>query len=94
MQTLPYTTKYGFRIRTRNGAIVDKLLICGKDESDAERKLRQIYQGCEILESRTLETLLPRNGPISYEDVVNLISAPEAVSSCPFKDGAHGRLSR
>ena len=42
--------KYGFRIRTRCGLIVDKLLIHGKDEGDAERKLRQMYQYCEILE--------------------------------------------
>ena len=42
--------KYGFRIRTRCGLIVDKLLIHGRDEFDAERKLRQMYQHCKILE--------------------------------------------
>jgi hypothetical protein len=42
--------KYGFRIRTRGGLIVDNLLIYGRDESDAERKLRQMYQHCKILE--------------------------------------------
>ena len=42
--------KYGFRIRTRTGLIVDKLLIHGRDEIDAERKLRQMYQHCKILE--------------------------------------------
>ena len=42
--------KYGFRIRTRTGLIVDKLLIHARDEVDAERKLRQIYQHCKILE--------------------------------------------
>ena len=41
--------KYGFRIRTRSGLIVDKLLIHGKDEVDAVRKLRQMYQHCRIL---------------------------------------------
>ena len=43
-------TRYGFRIRTRSGLIVDNLLIHGKDEADAERKLRQMYQHCKILE--------------------------------------------
>jgi len=43
-------TKYGFRIRTRSGLIVDNLLIHGRDEVDAERKLRQMYQYCEILQ--------------------------------------------
>ena len=42
--------KYGFRIRTRSGLIVDNLLIHGRDESDAERKLRQMYQHCRILQ--------------------------------------------
>ncbi len=43
-------TKYGFRIRTRTGLIVDNLLIHGRDEIDAERKLRQMYQHCKILQ--------------------------------------------
>ncbi|MHB8667850.1 MAG: hypothetical protein ACYC7B_10105 [Burkholderiales bacterium] len=42
-------TKYGFRIRTRGGLIVDNLFIHGRDEVDAERKLRQMYQYCEVL---------------------------------------------
>ena len=42
--------KYGFRIRTRGGLIVENLLIHGKDEVDAERKLRQMYQHCNILQ--------------------------------------------
>ena len=46
----PVITKYGFRIRTRSGLIVDKLLIHGRDEVDAERKLRQMYQHCRILQ--------------------------------------------
>jgi hypothetical protein len=32
------------------GLIVDNLLIHGRDEIDAERKLRQMYQYCKILE--------------------------------------------
>jgi len=42
--------KYGFRICTRGGLIVDKLLIHGRDEVDAKRKLRQMYQHCRILQ--------------------------------------------
>ena len=81
---LPQTTKYGFRIRTRSGAAVDNLLIFGKDEFDAERKLRQIYLGCEILEvKRLLPNAAARGGPVSYEDVVDLISEPDA--SAPAK---------
>jgi hypothetical protein len=43
-------TKFGFRIRTRDGLIVDNLLIHGRDEVDAERKLRQMYRQCKVLE--------------------------------------------
>jgi len=75
---LPPTAKYGFRIRTRSGAVVDNLLIFGKDEPDAERKLRQIYLGCEILEAKRLVIQAQRNGPMTYEDVVDLISGPDS----------------
>src|SRR5690349_13191794 len=34
-------TKFGFKIRTRSGLVVDNLLIPGKDQADAERKLNQ-----------------------------------------------------
>jgi hypothetical protein len=70
------STKYGFRIRTRNGSVVENLLIFGKDEPDAERKLRQIYMGCEILEAKRLVIQAPRSRPVTYEDVVDLISDP------------------
>jgi hypothetical protein len=68
------SAKYGFRIRTRSGAVVDNLLIFGKDAPDAERKLRQIYLGCEILEARRMIIQAPRSGPVTYEEVVELIS--------------------
>ncbi len=74
MQPSSLSAKYGFRIRTRSGAVVDNLSIFGRDEPDAERKLRQIYLGCEILESRRQAVYSPRNGPLTYEDVVDLIS--------------------
>lgn len=48
--SLASMTKYGFRIRTRQGLVVEHLMIQGRDEADAERKLRQMYQYCEILE--------------------------------------------
>ena len=69
----PLTTKYGFRIRTRVGLILDKLLIPGRDAEDAERKLRQIYRDCEILECvcHQGEVATPVAG---FEDVVSLIT--------------------
>ncbi|OHC68795.1 MAG: hypothetical protein A2045_16025 [Rhodocyclales bacterium GWA2_65_20] len=66
-------TKYGFRIRTRVGLVVDNLLIHGRDEGDAERKLRQMYHGCEIIEC------VPMFGAVrglvaNFEEVAALIT--------------------
>src|SRR5256885_17164850 len=44
------TTKFGFRIRTPQGLVVEHLMIHGRDEADAERKLRQMYLNCEVME--------------------------------------------
>ncbi len=67
------SSKFGFRIRTRSGAVVENLLIFGRDEPDAERKLRQIYLGCEILEARRLVIQAARTGLLNFEDIVDLI---------------------
>jgi len=69
----PAFTKFGFRIRTRVGVVVDNLLIHGKDVSDAQRKLLQMYHGCEILEC-VCHSSRGRGVPASYEDVLALIS--------------------
>ncbi len=67
--------KYDFRIRTRNGAVVDNLSIYGRDEGEAERKLRQIYQGCEILEAHRRQAAFNGRLTVSYEDVMDLLTA-------------------
>jgi hypothetical protein len=67
-------TKYGFRIRTRVGLVVDNLLIQGRDEGDAERKLRQMYQGCEIIECAIVGTGGVRGPMASFEEVAGLIT--------------------
>ncbi len=45
----PPLGKFGFRIRTRAGLVIESLLIPGRDEEEAERKLLQLYRDCEIL---------------------------------------------
>jgi hypothetical protein len=42
-------TRYGFNIRTRTGQRVDNICIMAANQSDAERRLRQMYQHCEIV---------------------------------------------
>ena len=76
------TQKFGFRIRTRHGLVVEHLMIHGRDEADAERKLRQIYQHCEILERSVMQpaVMQPAFSPTaantgdSFEEIVSLIS--------------------
>ena len=74
------TQKFGFRIRTRHGLIVEHLMIHGRDEADAERKLRQIYQHCEILERSVMQpAVMQPASPAAatgetFEEIVSLIS--------------------
>jgi hypothetical protein len=77
------TTKFGFRIRTRQGLIVEHLMIHGRDEADAERKLRQMYLHCEILERSVMQpavmqpSLATPSGTgdgTSFEEIISLIS--------------------
>ena len=82
------TTKFGFRIRTRHGLVVEHLMIHGRDEADAERKLRQMYLHCEILERSVMRppvmqsavvapeviSLVKKTDGVSFEEVVSLIS--------------------
>jgi hypothetical protein len=76
------TTKFGFRIRTRQGLVVEHLMIHGRDEADAERKLRQMYLHCEILERSVMQPAVmqptlasaPPLDATSFEEIVSLIS--------------------
>ena len=40
--------KFEFSVLTRDRQKVDSILISGKDQADAERKLRQMYHHCEV----------------------------------------------
>ena len=63
--------KYGFRIRTRGGSVVENLVIHGRDREEAERKLRQVYHHCTVLESKVLEDQAEGD----FESVIGLIAA-------------------
>ena len=41
--------KFGFNIRTRTGHKVDNIVIMARDFDEAERRLRQMYTQCEIV---------------------------------------------
>jgi hypothetical protein len=44
--------RFGFSIRTKSGQRVDNVRIMAATRADAERRLRQMYQQCVIVERR------------------------------------------
>jgi len=66
--------RYGFNIRTRHGQRVDNITIMAATQSDAERRLRQMYHQCVIVECQ--EQRVPRRlEPLDVDSVIGLISA-------------------
>ena len=65
--------KYGFKIRTRGGSLVENLQVQAHDPAEAEQKIRQIYHYCEILECKEITPTLKKEG-LDLEDVVALIN--------------------
>ncbi len=67
--------KFDFSIRTRDGQRIVSVVISGRDQQDAERKLNQMYRYCEVLtcEIRKQDDHRPQQA-ISVEDIITLIS--------------------
>jgi hypothetical protein len=66
--------RYGFNIKTKHGQRVENILIMAASMDDAERRLRQMYHHCEIVDCR--EQAVPRRvDPLDMEGVIGLISA-------------------
>jgi len=76
--------RYGFSIKTRYGQRVENIHIMAGTQGDAERRLRQMYHQCEILECR--EQAVPRRlDTLDVEGVIGMISA----ASLGQKAGTH-----
>ena len=72
--------KYGFRIQTRGGSTVDNLVIQGRDRDEAERKLRQVYHHCTILDAKLLAEQADGS---DFESVISLIANEPAREQKP-----------
>ena len=68
--------KYGFRIRTRSGGLVENLQVQARDRAEAEGKISQIYRHCEILECQEITPTLKKEG-LDLDDVLALINKRE-----------------
>lgn len=78
----PAMTRYGFNIRTKTGQRVDNIQIVAATASDAERRLRQMYLQCEIIERR--EQSVSRR-----TDAANAEFARAGLIGAPGKTGTH-----
>jgi hypothetical protein len=77
--------RYGFNIRTKTGQRVDNIQIMAANLPDAERRLRQMYVNCVIVECR--EQFVPRRtNSLDVEGVIGLISA---AAPSGYKPGTH-----
>ena len=68
--------KYGFKIRTRGGSLVENLQLQARDRAEAEQKIKQIYHHCEILECHEVTPTLRKEG-LDLEDMIALINKQE-----------------
>ena len=71
--------RYGFNIRCKHGQPVENILIMAATQGDAERRLRQMYQQCQIVECQ--EHSVPRRlDTLDIEGAIGIISAgPESM---------------
>jgi hypothetical protein len=65
--------RYGFNIKTKHGQRVDNIMIMAATQGDAERRLRQMYHYCEIVECQE-ESVPRRLDTLDIEGVIGLIS--------------------
>jgi len=68
--------KYGFRIRTRTGMVVENLAVQARDRAEAEQKIGQVYRHCEILECHELAPHVKGEG-LDLESMISLINKQE-----------------
>lgn len=66
--------KFDFSVKTRDGQKVESIQIYGKDLPDAERKLRQMYHHCEVMQCRTINLDKAVGPSLDIEEVLSLIS--------------------
>jgi hypothetical protein len=66
--------KFDFSILTRDGQKVESVVIAGRDQAEAERKLRQMYRYCEVVSCNARQADDRNQQVMSVEDILSLIS--------------------
>ena len=68
--------RFGFNIRTRSGQRVENISIMAPTRADAERRLRQMYQMCEVIECHT-HAVTRQGETLDLASVIERVSASE-----------------
>jgi len=66
--------KFDFSLKTRDGQKVESILIAGRDQPDAERKLHQMYRNCEVTRCDVRKTEDKSGQAMFVEDLLTLIA--------------------
>ncbi|HEY0844169.1 MAG TPA: hypothetical protein VGE12_02310 [Noviherbaspirillum sp.] len=66
--------KFDFSIQTRSGQKIDSIVIAGRDQADAERKLFQMYRNCSVLHCAVRQPEERTWHATSMEDILTMIS--------------------
>ncbi len=66
--------KFEFCIKTRDGQRVERLKIAGRDQADAERKLKQMYHYCEIVHCESQKQKEDRQAQQPALEIISLVS--------------------
>ena len=75
--------RYGFTILTRTGQRIENVSIIAGSQSDAERRLRQMYVHCQVIACR--ERSIPRRF-----DAANMASMADLMAISPPTIQHHG----
>lgn len=60
--------KFYFSIKTCGGLPIARLMIAGRNQDEAERKLRQMYHHCEIISCESSYQSSDNKGPNAFTE--------------------------
>lgn len=73
--------KFKFSIRTRDGLPIERLMISARDQEEAERKLKQMYRHCEIVNCASHHEVIMKKGQNTFiKDIASLLATQESIS--------------
>ncbi|MBU0688748.1 MAG: hypothetical protein KJ850_10480 [Gammaproteobacteria bacterium] len=69
--------KFYFSIKTRDGLPIARLMISGRDQAEAERKLKQMYRHCEIISCESSLHPAVNKGQQAFVDSIHAFLAKQ-----------------